>query len=327
MFSTNSQTAPSGTAVLALAASLVMAAPALAAEPLVDTDWLKNNLDDNSLVILDVRNKLAQSGKDDYLKAHIPGAIWSEYPGFWRTERDGVTGVLPSVEKLEASLSELGITDTTHVVISPAGANATDFGVAARLYWTLKYLGHEEVSILDGGWKAWSSNPDNPVESGDVTPTGDLFIADINEALAISTNEVSARLGSDTTFLDARPESQFLGKAKSPDANRFGRLPGAVHADNHGFYDAQTGRLKPAEELATLVPASLTPQSAIISYCNTGHWAATNWFVLSEILGYRDVALYDESMVGWTLDGANPVDSDRTRFDDIKDWFNGFIGG
>lgn len=313
-----------------LAAPLALgltAGAALAAEPLVSTSWLKANLDNPQLVILDVRNKLAQSGREDYLKAHIPGAIWSEYPGFWRTERDGVPGVLPSVEKLEASLSELGISEGEHVVIYPAGNSATDFGVAARLYWTFKYLGHEEVSILDGGWKAWSTDAANPVEAGNVVPQGDMFIADINEGLAISTSDVSARLGSDTTFLDARPEAQFLGKEKHGEAARFGRLPGAVNADNHGFYDAAAGRIRPVGELASLVPASIAPDSAIVSYCNTGHWAATNWFVLSELLGYSDVTLYDDSMVGWTADAANAIESDRTRLDDLKDWFNGFIGG
>ena len=71
-------------------------------------------------------------------------------------------------------------------------------------------------------------------------------------------------------------------------------------------FEAATGRLKNTAALRSLVPAEVKPDSKIVSYCNTGHWAATNWFVLSELLGYSDVTLYDDSMVGWSRTD-NPI--------------------
>jgi thiosulfate/3-mercaptopyruvate sulfurtransferase len=308
-------------AVVAASFSLV-AGLALAAEPLVTPDWVSQRLGSDDIVVLDLRTTIAKSGKDDYLKAHIPGAIWSNYPGAWRTTRNGVSGVVPSVEKLEAYLSELGISDGKTVVLVPAGKGSTDFGVATRIYWTLKYLGHDDVSILHGGWKAWSE-AGLATEDGDVTPEGDLFIAEIRDSLLIETPAVDSLVGSQTVLLDGRPDAQYRGKEKHSAAARFGRIPGAMSLDQNFFYDAQSERLKDLPALKASVPATLVLDAAIVSYCNTGHWAATNWFVLHEILGYSNVTLYDESMVGWTLDTARRVDSERTRLDDLVAWLDG----
>ena len=296
----------------------------LAAEPLVSPDWVSQRLGSDDIVILDLRTAIAKSGKDDYLKAHIPGAVWSNYPGAWRTTRNGVSGVIPSVEKLEAYLSELGVAEGKTVVLVPAGKGSTDFGVATRIYWTLKYLGHDDVSILNGGWKAWSE-AGLATETGNVTPQGDLFVADIRDNLLIETPAVESLVGGQSVLLDGRPEAQYRGKEKHSAAARYGRIPGAMSLDQNLFYDAQSERLKDLPALKASVPAALAPDAAIVSYCNTGHWAATNWFVLHELLGYANVTLYDESMVGWTADAARRVDSERTRLDDLKAWLNGLF--
>lgn len=301
---------------------MAAAGGAFAAEPLVSADWLNGKVGSDEIVVLDLRTKIAKSGKDDYLKAHIPGAIWSDYPGAWRTDRDGVTGVVPSVAKLEAYLSELGVSEDKTVVLVPAGKGSTDFGVATRIYWTLKYLGHDGVSILDGGWNAWQQ-AGLPTESGNVTPEGDLFVAEPREELLVSTAEVSGLVGSKTVLLDGRPLSQFLGKEKHSAATRYGRIPGAYSLDQNLFYDAEAERLLPIEAIKATVPADFAPDTDIVSYCNTGHWAATNWFVLHELLDYENVRLYDESMVGWTVNPDLAVDSDRTRLDDLKAWWFG----
>ena len=93
--------------------------------------------------------------------------------------------------------------------------------------------------------------------------------------------------------------------------------PGAVSLDSATFYDARTNRLKPQAELASLA-ASAVPVGPTVAYCNTGHWAATDWFVLSEVLGRKDVKLYYGSMVDWTSDASRPLASARTKWDDLK---------
>ena len=111
----------------------------------------------------------------------------------------------------------------------------------------------------------------------------------------------------DATLLDARGRGYFEGREKSPQAMRAGRLPGAAHLDQGQAYDASRHGLKPREELDRLYAA--VPEGEVISFCNTGQAAATNWFVLAELLGRRDVRLYDGSMSEWTQDERRPVET------------------
>ena len=278
-----------------------------ASNALVSTTWLEENLTRDDIIIIDTRSKMSKSGKHDYLKGHIPGAIWSEYPGFWRTERDGIVGVLPSIEKLEASLSALGVSEDKTLVIVPAGTSSSEFGAAARIFWTMKYLGHDAVAILDGGHAAWVAES-RPLETGDVQPEGNLFVANVRDDLLVSTSQVAEAMGTPALLLDGRPEAQFSGKNKHSKATRFGHIPGAVNFDQAKFYDKATNRLKTKDDLASLLPKPVADgDTPIISYCNTGHWAATNWFVLTQVLGKQNVSLYDDSMVGWTRDAALPI--------------------
>src|ERR1041384_1359973 len=107
------------------------------------------------------------------------------------------------------------------------------------------------------------------------------------------------------TLVDARPASFYAGKEKAPAAQGYGHIPGAVSLDSATFYDARTTRLKPQPELAA-VAASAVPVGPTVAYCNTGHWAATDWFVLSEVLGRKDVKLYYGSTGGSCSLGRRP---------------------
>jgi thiosulfate/3-mercaptopyruvate sulfurtransferase len=99
----------------------------------------------------------------------------------------------------------------------------------------------------------------------------------------------------------------YEGREKSPQARIAGRLPGALLLDTTQAYDSGTNRLKPRKELEQVFAA--VPDGDAISYCNTGHSAAGNWFALSEVLGRPGVRLYDGSMTEWTQDPARPVET------------------
>ncbi len=308
-----------------LGIALVAAAPfARAADdvkPLVDDGWLEQHLGQDDVVVLDLR----VPGKDGYLGGHIPGSVSAHYPGAWRAKRDGVSGVLPELSQIEAYISGLGIGDGDTVVVVPAGTDATDFGGAARVYWTFKELGHDQVTILNGGLSGWTQSG-HELQTAAVEPEPDLFTAEPRDKLLVSTDQMTKKIGTKAVLVDARPPEYFAGKEKHPDAPRYGRLPGAVDLPHDTFYDAENHRLRPVDELQKAVPAVVQKARAdndeIVSYCNTGHWAATDWFVLSQLLGY-DVALYDDSMVGWTQDPSREVESERTRLDDLKAWIMG----
>jgi thiosulfate/3-mercaptopyruvate sulfurtransferase len=302
----------------AIALGLTAPAPAAEVEPLLSTEWLKQHRSDPDVLVLDIRSALDGGGAEAYAKGHIPGAVHSDYDkGGWRVTRNGVPFMLPATAQLEALIGDLGIDEDIHVVVVPAGVHVLDFGAAARVYWTLKVAGHSRVSILDGGFAAWKADAANPIETGVNRPSPKIFTVALDQRLLAPVDEVERLSKSGgATLLDARPAGFFAGKEKAPAAKAYGRIPGAHSLDSATFYDAGANRLRPPSEL-TSIAASL-PEGPVVSYCNTGHWAATNWFVLSEVLGRKDVRLYSGSMVEWTADASRPVESGRTRWDDLK---------
>jgi thiosulfate/3-mercaptopyruvate sulfurtransferase len=307
-------------ALAAVVLAVVAPVPATAGEaaPLVSVAWLKDRLNAPDLVVLDIRSALDGGGAEAYRNGHIPGAVHSDYDkAGWRVTRGNLPTMLPSVPELEKLVGETGIDEDTHVVVVPAGVHVLDFGAAARVYWTLRVLGHAQVSILDGGYAAWTADPANPVETGVRAASPRIFTASLDKTVLASVEEVdeTARSGRGT-LVDARPASFFFGKQKHPGAQAYGHIPGALSVDSAALYDAKSNRLKSKDELARTLAS--VPSGPVTSYCNTGHWAATDWFVLSEVLGRKDVKLFPGSMVEWTADARRPVDSQRTKWDDLK---------
>jgi thiosulfate/3-mercaptopyruvate sulfurtransferase len=316
----------SGAAALILSLAATVAAHA---KPLVDVEWLTGNLGNDNVVLIDLRNKIDGGSYDTYLEGHIPSAIHSDYlKDGWRVGRDDVVGLLPEASQFQALARKLGVSDDSHVVLVPAGVGSTDFGSAARAYWTFKVFGHENVSILDGGFAAWKAAYPDRLESGaPVAPTPGNFIAQFQPQGYVSTDDVKKIVAAKdgATLLDGRTRDQFLGNAKHPKAAASGRIPGAKLLFQEQAYNTDTNRLKSVSELQGIY-GDLDAELPIVSYCNTGHWAATNWFVLSEVLGRKDVRLYDGSMVEWTADGSNPLLSGESNMDRIKSFLKGVFG-
>ncbi len=303
----------------ALALTLAIAAPAAAADlqPLVPVQWLNSHLHDANLVVLDIRSAIDGSKPEAFAQAHIPGAVHSDYDkAGWRVTRNNVPFMIPTTPELEKLIGELGIDETSHVVVVPAGVNVLDFGSAARTYWTLKYAGVANVSILDGGLAAWQA-AGYGLDKGAHAPSPAIFTAAIDSSLLAQAPDVEkiANNGG-VTLIDARPVSFFLGKEKAPAAAAYGHIPGALNLDSAQFYDPATNRLRPKAELAAI--AGEVPAGPAVTYCNTGHWAATDWFVLHELLGHGSARLYAGSMVEWTSNASRPIDSARTKWDDLK---------
>jgi thiosulfate/3-mercaptopyruvate sulfurtransferase len=302
---------------LALLFASAAAAGAAAAEPLVSVQWLDSHRADPNLVVLDVRSAIDGGGTKAYLEAHIPGSVHSDYDrGGWRVTVHNVPFMLPAILEIQNLIGDLGIDEHSHVVVVPAGVHITDFGSAARVYWTLKVAGVPHVSILDGGFAAWKQ-AGLAVESGAHAPTQKTLFVDPDEtSLAKFADVEKIETSGGATLIDARPVSFFLGKEKGTKVAAYGHIPGALNLDSAEFYDSKSNRLKPKAELAAI--AAHLPEGPLVSYCNTGHWSATDWFVLHELLGRQNVKVYDGSMLEWTVDPHRPLESARTKWDDLK---------
>lgn len=234
------------------------------------------------------------------------GAVSAPYSR-WRGPATS-PGALRPLADYTAWVRSLGIDDTTPVLIVGDADEPTDFGAAARVYWTLRWLGLRDVAILNGGAQAWES-AGLPLAAHAATPAPSNFTPRPDERLRAQAAEIRAQLGdARTLLLDARPEAFFLGQRKAPAATRPGTLPGARPFDNAQWFPDGSGRLPDRATLARIAAqapwrSAQTP-AATVSFCNTGHWAATNWFVLSELLGVPGVKLYPGSMVEWSQAGA-----------------------
>jgi thiosulfate/3-mercaptopyruvate sulfurtransferase len=311
--------------VLIVASSLAMAGGDKTT-PLVDADWLDANLNRSDLVVLDVRSGIDNGGdRSSFQKAHIPGSVYSSYTGDgWRESRNGVAGLLPPVASLERLIGSLGIGNDDTVVIAPAGTGVTDFGSAARVYWTFRVLGHDAVTILNGGFAGWQA-AGFEVASGEGERRDVVqFDGTLQQDLIASLEEVQAARNSQAQLVDARSSDYFTGETQSPAAKAPGTIPGSrslPHADFLAQQD-QAWYLNAGVISSKVNQAELDPSARTIAFCNTGHWAATDWFVLSELAGFEEVALYDGSMAEWSQDSDRPLQVAKKGLGKILDFFN-----
>jgi thiosulfate/3-mercaptopyruvate sulfurtransferase len=288
---------------------LLAANAAHATEPMVDTAWLKQHLNDKNLVVLDVYDGDQQAL---FATGHIPGALFTDFSkDGWRAKVGAAPGMLPPIKGAEKIIGGFGIDNKSQVVLVPGGRKGGDFNASARIYWTLKALGHDQVSILKGGDKAWFADETNPVATGPTTATAKKFVAHFRRSYLATRGDVKRVLRThDAVLIDARPPAQFEGKAKSPDVRVAGTLPGAVNVPIEELLTKDG--TQPADSATidkVLAEAGVKTAGKQISFCNTGHLASGPWFILHELKGNQQMSLYAGSMSDWTSDRKLPVEN------------------
>ena len=295
---------------VALMGALSISTGALAEAPLVDVEWIKANSCSEGVRVLDIRNGLDGGSRTGYLQGHIPCAVYTDYlKGGWRAAVDGVPGQLSKSEDLAKLIGDLGIDNNTHVVIAHHGKNALDLGSATRMYWTFKVLGHDVVSILNGGYLAYASDEKNKIEKGNNKPDPRTFNVSIREEMMSSKQDVLAAIEDDSVALvDMRPQHQFIGINRHPKSKRNGTIPTAQNLPESWMTMNGGGTFRSVPELKQLYSlANVETDSEQINFCNTGHWASLGWFVSSELMGNTKATLYDGSMVEWTAEASLPM--------------------
>jgi thiosulfate/3-mercaptopyruvate sulfurtransferase len=254
--------------------------------------------------VIDLRD--GAGAASPYAAGHVPGAVWAPYAQ-WRGPADN-PGKLRAVADYTALVRSLGLNAQTPVVLVADGADPSDFGAPARVYWTLKWLGLRHLSILNGGMAAWT-RAGLPITRQVVRAQPSDFTPQLDTAILASRAQVmqDLRQPQSVLLLDARPRAYYLGQAKAPAARQPGTLPGALDFDNARWFPSGSGTLPDALTLQRIAQSMPMRGAAdvlqTVSFCNTGHWAATNWFVLSVLLHRPDVKLYPGSMVDWSRAG------------------------
>ncbi len=278
-----------------LSLGLTFSVAAAAAQPLLSPAELQVKLLDANVRVIDIRD--AKS----YAANHIAGSVNAPY-GTWRGPANN-PGELPTLPKLTTLVQSLGLTANTHAVVVSSGADASDFGGSARVYWTLKVLGLKELSVLNGGLKGWTT-AGLPQNNEAVKVAVSNFQPQIDKTLVATKEELIQHVKSgDATLIDARPVEFFNGDTRHAAASVPGTLQGAVNVKHDKWFAPGTSTFVSAEQAQKVAASSpIDPAKETVSFCNTGHWAATNWFAMSEVLGQKNVKLYAGSMVEWSKD-------------------------
>ncbi len=301
--------------------------------PLVDTEWLAQNLD--NVVILDVRkdtesfrkrpkgakpvNPCGPGGKKGpqplVVAGHIPGAVlvpWKDVTGKRKVKGVEVKALLPEKKKFEKLMQKSGVNDDSAVVITSKGQQPVHAALAARLYWTLKYYGHDNVALLNGGTAQWMLDK-RKVKLGTSKAKRGTFKATTERPQMLATmadvTKLSKGEGGDEQLLDMRGKDVYLGLTRNGmfvAAEGKGHIPGAksfptAFVANTMGPAATIYRKDQMEQVASIIGADLSKPTT--AYCDSGVMASLGWFALHEVAGNQNVRLYDGSMHEWTRTG------------------------
>lgn len=277
----------------------------MAYSTLISTDALASNLD-GTWVIVDCRYDLREAswGVDQYRVAHIPGAVYASLSHDLSAPPSGTNGrhPLPCVEELQATFGRLGISLGTQVVTCDQDAGM----YASRLWWMLRYMGHDAVAVLDGGWAKWVREG-RAVRAGDEHRPPAAFDGQRRKHLRLVVDQVAARVSDPLVLLvDARAPERFEGKNEPLD-----RTPGHIPGSVNYFYKRNVtdeGVMLPAETLRAQFGALLGDRSPdqVVMYCGSGVTACQNLLAMEHV-GLGGSTLYPGSWSEWSSDPSRPV--------------------
>ncbi|GAB7129115.1 sulfurtransferase [Silvimonas sp. JCM 19000] len=273
--------------------------------PLLSVDQLASALTDPKLVVVDCRNDLLSpdSGRAAWQAGHIPNAIYLHVDADLSGPRNGANGrhPLPAPLWLAARLGSLGIGNDSRVVAYDAAGGM----YAARLWWLLGWLGHDNVQVLDGGFPAWQA-AGRPISEERPVPLAAVFVPHVRSNRVVNATQVMGNLRESAfQVVDARSPSRFRGEGETMDPVG-GHIPGALnrfYADN-----LVDGHFKPIEQLQQEWRELLgaIPPADVVHQCGSGVTACHNLLAMA-VAGYNGGRLYAGSWSEWVADPARPV--------------------
>ena len=258
---------------------------------LIEAENLAQHLD--NYVLIDLRKP------EEYHQGHIPSAL-----NVWRNQITDTSyayrGMMPTQGQLESLLSQLGIHPNDTIVIYDDKAECD----AARLWWILKFYGHDNIKLLNGGLSSWiSSGGKLAADSMSVSYTEYRFMVQKDSAIFAHIKEVLAvQTDTQSVLLDTRGLQEYSGELKKKGAARAGKISNAANIDWAAAvnYDGDK-KFRSAQELDKLYRSvGIDGKKPVVVYCHSGVRSAHTLFVLTELLGYDNIKNYDGSWTEWS---------------------------
>lgn len=272
-------------------------------DPLVTAGWLKQNISAPDIRVIDATYyapfmKAEKTGREEWIAAHIPGAVHFDIDAIKAGGTD-LPHMLPDPIMFSSRVRKLGIGDGNRVIVY----DNNNYCAAARVWWMLRVMGHNDVKVLNGGFAAWQAEGG---ELEDMPPVAveRHFTARVRSDLVKDTTQVAAASESGShTIVDARARARFTGEAPEPrEGLPSGHIPGSTCAPSSELINPD-GTLKSADEMKGLLPDHTAP---VITTCGSGVTAAILALGYAR-LGNWDVAVYDGSWTEWASDPSRPV--------------------
>jgi thiosulfate/3-mercaptopyruvate sulfurtransferase len=270
-----------------------------ALDPIVSTDWLAANQGMKNLVVLDVRSA------KDYGAGHIPNAVNVPFAvpvSAWIVMRNDLLLELPEETALFSTMGSCGIKPDSRVVIVSTTANPPNppypLADATRVADTLIYAGVKNVAILDGGYPKWAKEG-KPTTTEVPNVNAATYKGKTNKAMFVSKEYVQKHRGK-AVIVDARDTDVYIGIVMEPFANKPGHIPSAKSLPAPWIWNPD-GTYRDAKMLGVAASGIISKNKSkeIIVYCGVGGYASSWWFVLSQVLGYKNVKFYDGSAQEW----------------------------
>ncbi len=269
-------------------------------DALIDASWVAQHKDDSNVKIIST-----PSIKDRYDDGHIPGALYVDYRTDIVDLDASVENQMASMDKVEELLRSLGIKNSDTVVVYDDVNNM----MAARMFNVLSFYGHRDVRLLNGGKNAWTRSGGELSEEVSTINPSDYSARDKSEAEYVGLEYVYDSLDNpDVIIVDARPADQYTGENIRPGIGRGGgHIPGAINVPGGKSWD-EDKVIKSYEELKAIYEdVGVTKDKRIVVYCHNGLLSSYSWYVLNQLLGYPDVAVYDGSSLEWSNNPDVPL--------------------
>ncbi len=289
---------------------LLPPAPAAAREvpALVSTEWLQLHLNDPGLVVVEVRTET------NYGFAHIPGAVSAPYLSLEPFNEKHQCLLMPTPADLTALMQKLGVNNDSWIVIYDHGNTESDATKGGAAVWIMEAMGHDKVSYLNGGFTKWTFEG-RLIDNKKLTPKPGNFMAKPDPSKVATIQEMADNLKSkEWVMVDDRNALQYFGTTKHPEAQRFGHLPGALNFPAAFMTNAGANRApatvpseKNLEAMARGVGIPTDRNTKIITYCNSGQQSGWAYFILHDVLGYKQVKAYDGSIIEYSAAANLPL--------------------